>query len=590
MTGHQIALFLILGAAMALFAWGRWRHDVVALMALAAAVISGIVPATASFHGFGHPAVVTVAAVLIISRTLRRSGLIDLIADHLLGRVRGRGAQQIVTWSFGATLSGFMNNVGALSLLMPLSITAAKRGKYPVSRVLMPLSFATILGGLMTMIGTPPNVIVATFREDAFGTPFGMFDFTPVGAAVAASGLLFLFAVGWRLIPRHRKGEPLPEELFDITTYITEMRVNADSSLIGRMARELEQVTEEGVQLLGLIRNERRMVRRLRAEPLHEADVVLVQGPSAAIKELDESYGLDLVAAEEMAEDLRRADTLVMEAVVGSSGRLVGATPISLRLRSHYGINLLAVAREGEPFMARLANVRIRPGDVLLLEGDASRMPETVTTLGGLPLASRGLRFEARRAFLPVLIFGTAITMTALGWLPPAVALMFAVLAMVLTELLPLRELYEAVDWPVIVLLGAMIPVGEAMRHTGAAALLAEQVTHLGAVFTPLLVLGILLAVTMTLSDVINNAATAVVMCPIALDLSQVLDVNADPFLMAVAVGASCAFLTPIGHQNNALVMGPGGYHFSDYWRVGLPLELIILVVAVPLIPMIWPF
>jgi di/tricarboxylate transporter len=589
-TPEQIAVFGILAAALGLFVWGRWRYDVVAVMALMAAVLAGAVPAGEAFAGFGHPAVITVAAVLALSRALTRSGLVDLLADRLSRVGKGSGAQQMALWGTGAGLSAFMNNVGALTLLMPVAIATARRHHTPVSRVLMPLSFATILGGLVTLIGTPPNVVIATIRADTAGAPFGMFDFAPVGGAVAAAGLVFLMLVGWRMIPRHRKGSAETEGLFEIGSYVSELRVAEGAAAVELSVAEFEKRAEEPLVVIGIIRGGRRLVQRLKAERIRADDVLLVQASPAALKEATDMDGVELMGSEKLADDLKAVDTAVIEAVVAPQGRLVGATPISLRLRSQYGVNLLAVAREGRPFMARLANVRLRPGDVLLLEGDAETLKAVAASLGCLPLASRGLSFTPRRVVLPTLVFAAAVAATAVGVLPAAMALGLAALVLVLLELLPVRDVYESIDWPVLVLLGALIPVGGAMGRTGAAALIADWVANAAQGLGTVWIMAAVMVVTMALTDLMNNAATAVVMAPIAADLSARLGVSPDPFLMAVAVGASCAFLTPIGHQNNTLVMGPGGYRFTDYWRVGLPLDAIILLVAVPLIPVVWPF
>jgi di/tricarboxylate transporter len=589
-TAQQIAVFAILGGGLVLFVWGRWRYDVVAVSCLMAAVLTGVVPPSQAFLGFGHPAVITVAAVLALSKALTRSGFVDLIADRLF-RIAGHPrAAQMSLWGMGATLSAFMNNVGALTLLMPVALTAARKHGSPASRVLMPLSFATILGGLVTLIGTPPNVVVANFRRDAAGAPFGMFDFAPVGLAVAGAGLLYLMVIGWRLIPQHRKGTADTEGLFEVANYISELRVPEEAAAVGRPVAEFEKDAEEPLAVIGIIRGGRRLVQRLKAEAVHAGDVLLVQGSPTALKGATDKMGVDLMGSEKLAEDLKEVDTVVIEAVVAPQGRIVGATPISLRLRSQYGVNLLAVAREGRPFMARLGNVRLRPGDVLLLEGNAETVHAVVASLGCLPLAGRGLSFQPRRMVLPAAAFAAAVTATALGVLPPALALGLAVLFLVLAEVLPLRELYESIDWPILVLLGALIPVGMALQTTGAAALIADWVVTAASGLGPMWILGALLLVTMGLTDLMNNAATAVVMSPIAIDIAHRLNASPDPFLMTVAVGASCAFLTPIGHQNNTLVMGPGGYRFYDYWRVGLPLDVIILAVAIPLIPAIWPF
>lgn len=590
MTPQQVGIFIILGIAIVLFLWNRWRYDVVAVLTLLAAVLFGVVPEEAAFSGFASPAVVMVAAVLALSRALTRSGVVDRLADRLVSVAKTPARQQTALMGAATALSGFMNNVAALTLIMPVAMQAARRTGIAASRVLMPLSFATILGGLVTMVGTPPNILVANYRASTGGAPFGMFDFTPVGLAVAAAGLLFLWLAAPRLIPRYRRGSPAGEELFEVGNYLSELRVTGESGLEGARGVDVESWTEDPLQLIGIIRNDRRLIRRLRQEPLQEDDLLLVQGTPASLKEAADRHKLELLGSDTLAENLRRADTEVIEAVVTPHGRMAGATAISLRLRSRYGINLLAVAREGQQIMARVANVRLQPGDVLLLAGSSQTLATLTSTVGCLPLVSRGLVFAPRRTILPTVVFGSAVVAAATGWLPAVLSFALAVLLLVVFEILPLRELYDAVEWPVLVLLGAFIPVGQALADTGAAGLVADWVLVAAHGLGPMAIMGMVLVLTMFLSDVMNNAATAVVMAPLGADIALHMGVSPDPFLMAVAIGASCAFLTPIGHQNNVLVMGPGGYRFTDYWHLGLPLEAVIAAVAIPLIPAVWPF
>ncbi|MDW7710399.1 MAG: SLC13 family permease [Deferrisomatales bacterium] len=589
MTTPQLVLFGILGAALVLFFWGRWRVDVVAVGALLAAVATGLVPGSEAFYGFGHPAVMTVAAVLAISAALERSGVVDLVVRRVTAATQSRAGQTTALSLFGGFISGFMNNVGALALLLPAGISTARKTGYSPSLLLMPLSFATILGGLTTLVGTPPNIIVSGFRRDAMGRGFALFDFAWVGVPLAAAGIAFLVLVGWRLIPRGRKagggGEP-----FEISDYVTEMRVKEGAKVAGRTLAQVQEGAGVEFNVLQLIRNGWRYPGLLHRITLREGDVLLVKADATAIQALVDQEGVELVEASKMLEELEAADLAVAEAVVTPLSWLAGRSPRSLRLRNLFGVNLLALSRKGQQIRTRLRDVRLEPGDVLLLQGEADSLGQSVSRLGCLPLAERGLTLQPRRALVPLAVFAAAIAAIAFGILPAAIALVMAVLVMVLAGVLSPADVYESIDWQVVVLLGALIPVGGALETTGAAAWIAARIGELARALSPHLVIAAILVVTMTLSDLMNNAATAVVMAPIAIGVGRELGLSPDPFLMAVAVGASCAFLTPIGHQNNVLVMGPGGYRFGDYWRVGLPLEILLVLLAVPLIPWAWPF
>ncbi len=592
MTYEQAAIFAILAGVLALFVWGRLRYDVVALSALLAAVVAGVVPYAGAFSGFGHPATVTVAMVLIISRALSNSGAIDLIARHVTLEGKRLSLRVGALSGVGAGLSTIMNNVGALALLMPVAMQAAQKAKKSPAVVLMPLSFGSILGGLVTMIGTPPNIIIASFREQAVGAPFGMFDFTPVGAAVAVTGVVFVALVGWHLIPRERRTRISSQELFDLEDYVTEVRVTKGSPAVGKTVHEIDALSEGiNAAVVGVIRKGRPGLSIARREPVQAGDLLVIEAGPDEIDKVITGLKLEVVGVEGPKTNLLRSDDVVlMEAVVPPRSRIERRSAEDSRLRSRFGVTLLAVSRQGRPIRERLTRLSLEAGDVLLLQGDADRLPDAIAAIGCLPLAERGLQFrKGRQAGLCVAIFAAAIASATAGLLAFPIALGFAALAMVLVRILPPREIYEGVDWPVIVLLGAMIPVGGALETTGATGLIAGAILDLAADVSPVVVLALLMVVTMTISDIMNNAATAVVTAPIAMGIATELGVNADPFLMAVAVGASCAFLTPIGHQNNMLIMGPGGYRFGDYWRVGLPLEVLIVCVSLPMILWVWP-
>lgn len=591
-TFDQASILLLLVALLTLFIWGKWRYDVVAAAGLFAAVLLGLVPAEGAFYGFGHPATITVAAVLVLSRALQTSGAVDGIATLVEKTGSSRFAHITVLVGVAAFLSAFMNNVGALALLMPVALQSARKLERSPRALLMPLSFGSILGGLVTLIGTPPNILVATYREELVGAPFSMFDFTPVGGAVAIVGLLFLVVIGWRLIPRPDDPSPAAHENFDIAAYLTEVKVTEKSPSIGTTVREIEKAAETmEAQIIGFVRGERRYPVVPRHEPLREDDILIIEAPPEEIDKFASKFSLELAGqGKDVEERLAGEDTEIVEVVVAPGSVLEGRTVAALRLRRRYGVTLLGVSRQGRPFGGRLRRFRFQTGDVLMLQGLSDEVGDAVSRLGCLPLAGRELAFGKRhKAWATLGIFALAVAASALGYVSISVAFLGAIIATVLINVTAPRDLYSAVDWPVIVLLGALIPIGTAMDDTGTTQLIADTVVNLTTGFSPMWIIAILLVVTMTLSDVLNNAATAVVMAPIAGAVAGSLNLSPDPFLMAVAVGASCAFLTPIGHQNNALVMGPAGYRFSDYWRVGLPLEVLIAVVAVPLIMLVFP-
>ena len=592
MPYEQAAIFAILGLSLVFFIWGHWRYDIVAFLALLMSVLAGVVPYGSAFDGFGHPATVTVAMVLIISRALSNSGAVDLIARHVTLTAKHLTLGIAALSGLGAGLSAMMNNVGALALLMPVAIRAAKKAKQSPAVVLMPLSFGSILGGLVTLIGTPPNIIIATFREKSAGEPFGMFDFTPVGLVAAVVGVIFIAGVGWRLIPAQRRRTMSSRELFDLEDYVSEARVPEDTPAIGLTVHEIEEMTAKtGAVIVGVIRQGRRGFGVARMETIQADDLLIIEAGPDNIDSFITTLKLEVVGVEGPKASLLSSENVVlMEAVVPPRARIERRSVQTERLRSRYGVTLVAVSRQGRPIRERLMSLPIKAGDVLLLQGDPDRLSEAIAKIGCLPLAERGLQIGQRnQAGLCAGIFAAAIIAAATGALPFTIALALAALAMVMLRIVPPREIYESVDWPVILLLGAMIPVGEALETTGATQLIAGLILEFGAGLPPVFILAVLMVVTMTLSDIMNNAATAVVMAPISVGIADQLGVNPDPFLMTVAVAASCAFLTPIGHQNNMLIMGPGGYHFSDYWRMGLPLEILIIAVSLPMILWVWP-
>lgn len=590
MTVQQWTIFGTLLLTLVLFVTGRWRFDVVALLALLIVVFTGLVPVESAFDGFSNPAVITVAAVLVISRALQNSGVIDLIGDRLLRLKGGTVVQLAALTGIVAALSAFMNNIGALALTMPVAITVAHKKDIPTSALLMPLAAASLLGGMTTLIGTPPNIIASSYRVQAGGLPFRMFDFAPVGVGVAIAGLLFIVLIGWRLIPR-RQGQSARDDLFEVEKYITEVRLPADSRLVGKRLPEINTFVENGINLLGLVRDgERRLAPSPRTE-FRGGDILILQIDTGSLETLVAKARVDLVGSERIiSDDLQSDEVRLMEAVVMDESLLVGGTAFSLDLRRRYGVNLLAVSRQGRRLRARLDRIRIRAGDVLLLQCPVETARQSLATLGCLPLAPREIRIgRPQQLVLPLAIFGAALLLSAAGVLPVQIAFVAAVVVLVIGGFVSLREAYDSIDWPIIILLGAMIPVGEALETSGGAQIIANLLLQVGDRVPPAAVLVLIMLVTMLLTPVMNNAAAVVLAAPVGISVARGLGVSVDPFLMAIAIGASCDFLTPIGHQSNTLVMGPGGYKFGDYWRMGLPLEIIVLVIAIPLILIFWP-
>ncbi|NYT68653.1 SLC13 family permease [Pusillimonas noertemannii] len=681
MTQPQWMILAILVATLGLFLYGRWRHDIVSAAALLAAVLVGLVPAQDAFAGFAHPAVVTVACVLILSGALLHTGVVDMVAQRVLPTNTGPTVAIFALVILAAFLSSFMNNVGALALLMPIAIQMAQRHEIAPGKILMPLSFATILGGMTTLIGTPSNLIVSSFRTQEGVNGYQMFDFAPVGVAVAVGGLLFIGFIGWRIVPaRERAGA----DSFDTGSYLTEARVAAKSKAVGMTLHEAEAALEDAdAQIISLVRNEVR-VSPYAAGPLRENDVVLIEADPEALAGALDSLGLvfgegkskeeeeaeeedstaeaegegqaetdgrlqrassteavqaapggaarnrieprsnlnaegddgdinakshgdshgdgngideagePLQDEEEQSKKIERSakldDAELIELVILPGSSLLGRSASDLDLRKRYGINLLAISRQGSRIHSRVRHTALRDGDVLLMQGAGELVSEFASDTGCAPLAPRSLRSpDRKKMFTAAGIMILSVGLTAAGLLPAAISFLLGVLLVMVLRVLPLRKMYESVDWPVIVLLGALLPVAQAAEDTGLAKLIAVFLLENVAQGNAILALAVVLAVTMTLSDVINNAATAAIMCPIAIGTANQLGVSADPYLMAVAIGASAAFLTPIGHQNNTLILGPGGFRFGDYWRLGLPLEIALGIVAIPMLLLVWP-
>ncbi len=592
MTMDQIILFSLFAAVFALLLWGRFRYDLVAFSALMLGVVLGVVPTKEAFSGFGHPATLVVALVLVVSAGLVRSGAVFLITRTLVDASRGLGGHIALMGAVGGILSAFMNNVAALALLMPVDMqTARKAGRAP-GLSLMPLSFATILGGMATLIGTPPNILIATIRGDAIGEPFHMFDFAPVGGVTAIAGLLFVALIGWRLIPQPDPSSAPRDPMEDFGQYVAELTVPSDSKLIGKRVKELVEDAEgNDVAILGLVRGGKRRYGTQRNTMLEAGDALVLEARPEALDEFRTALGLAF--ADEARENRLSAEgegLSKIEVVVPENAR------ISHKTAQHVGLNwrrntvLMGISRAGKRINKQVRKTEILPGDILLLLVPTGKESDVTEWLGCLPLAERGLAVtQNQKVWWAIGLFAAAVAAASFGLVYLPVALGLVVIGYVLMKILPISEIYDHIEWPVVVLLGSMIPLGAALETSGGTDLIAHGLISLTNGLPAWAVLLVLMVVTMTLSDVLNNTATTIVAAPVGIQMAQTLGKNPDPFLMAVAVAASCAFLTPIGHKNNTLILGPGGYRFGDYWRMGLPLEVLVVSVSVPAILFFWP-
>ncbi|MFG6593214.1 SLC13 family permease [Sulfitobacter sp. 1A13368] len=589
MTTDQIILFTLFGAVFGLLLWGRFRYDIVAFGALMLGVVLGVVPTENAFDGFGHPATLIVALVLVVSAGLVRSGAVMLITRTLVDSSRSLGAHITMMGAVGGVLSAFMNNVAALALLMPVDIqTARKAGRAP-GLSLMPLSFATILGGMATLIGTPPNIIIASIRQESLGAPFKMFDFAPVGGLAAIAGLIFVALIGWRLIPAR---EDAMIETEDIAQYIAELTVPEGNKQIGKRLAELqEEAHRADVAILGLMRDGKRRYGTARNVVLQAGDAIVLEATPDALDEFRST--LNLALADRDREDLLLADgdgVEIVEVVVTDGSRLNGRTAQAVGLSWRQRTVLLGLSRQGRKITSQLRTTELKPGDILLLLVPRDTVAHVTDWLGVLPLADRGLAVtQDSKTWLAIAMFAGAVAAASFGLIYLPIALGIVVVGYVLAKIVPLSELYTHIEWPVIVLLGSMIPLGAALETSGGTELIAGALVGLTEGLPAWVVLTVLMVVTMSLSDVLNNTATTIVAAPVGIQMAQSLGVSPDPFLMAVAVAASSAFLTPIGHKNNTLILGPGGYSFGDYWRMGLPLEIIVVAVSIPAILFFWP-
>ncbi|WP_114954925.1 SLC13 family permease [Sphingosinicella terrae] len=589
MTIQQILAFAVIGVMMMLFIWGRIRYDLVAVLALLATVALGLVPAEDAFAGFSDDIVIIIASALVISAAVSRSGVVEALIGRVTGRFESIGSQLIILVGATTYLSAFVKNIGALAMLMPAAFQMAKRSGASPSCLLMPMAFGSLLGGLITLVGTSPNIIVSRVRADMTGEPFGMFDYAPVGLGLSVVGLVFL-RFGYRLLPAGRRAAPTMGEAVNIDDYSTEATVPANSPAEGQTLAEFRALAGAEVEITRLHRGDRSSTAPLPDAVIAAGDVVAMRGEPDALERLIAAGGLKLEGEHREAGSGGATETGVIEAVIGTNSMLVGVAAGRIALHDRYGVNLIAVSRQGERITERLRDIVLAPGDVIVLQGPLEVLPERLRDLGCMPLAERSVRLGAHgRGWLPLIILGAAMAMTAAGILTVAMAFFAAAAFVVLTGGLPARDVYRTIDWPILIMIAALIPVSDSIRTTGGTELLAGWLSATASTLPAWAAVGLIMVAAMAVTPFLNNAATVLVMAPVASVFATQLGYRPEAFLMAVAVGAGCDFLTPIGHQCNTLVMGPGGYRFSDYARLGAPLSVLVVLTGVPLILAVWP-
>ncbi len=591
MTLDQILSIGVIAAMMAAFVWGRFRYDLIAAGALLVALALGVVPYEEAFSGFSNDIVIIVGSALLVSAGVARSGIMEFTIQRYAPNVSSVRAQLALLVIVVTVLSAFVKNIGALAIMIPIAFQFARRSGASPSVFLMPMAFGSLLGGLMTLVGTSPNIVVSQLRDDITGEAFRMFDFMPVGAALAAVGTVFL-VLFYRLVPERQRESTSMNEAIDIKNYMAEGKVVEGSTVLGKTVGELLKMSDGSAIVTSIVRSRDIRITPLPDAVLREGDILLMEGAPEALDRLVAQAKLSLTDQRKPAASKQGAAEEVdaIEAVIGEHSILIGWSAQRLALYDRFNVNLLAVSRKGERLTQRLGAITLRLGDVIVLQGNRQALPEILRDLGLLPLAERPILLgTVRRGIVPVLILAGAMGSTALGLLPVQIAFFSAAVAMILFKVLPMREIYSAVDGPILVMLATLIPVSDSLRRTGATDVIAGWLGAAGAALPPYGALAMILVAAMAITPFLNNAATVLVMAPIAAGFAASLDFRPEAFLMAVAIGAGCDFLTPIGHQCNTLVMGPGGYKFSDYPRLGLPLSFIVVLVAVPMLMLVWP-
>lgn len=587
----QMIVFIVILATFYLFVDGRVRYEFASLSGLMVLVVSGVIEPQDAFLGFSHPAVITVASVLVISSALVKSGVIEHLVVFLNKRSKNITSKLASLMVVTAVLSAFMNNVGALALIMPITIKVAKDNKMSPSVLLMPVAFASLLGGMMTEIGTPPNLIVSGYRMEDSGLAFRFFDFAPVGFTLVVIGILFTILIGWKLIPK-RKSQA-EKGLFNIDNYLSEVVVTKSSKMIGKTLREFFKTYKLEINVLSIVRDDRRIVAPKADEILLVGDVLIIKAVASELSNLVNRTGLSLKGAKlDFAQSLSSDNMALVEVVLREDSFLIGRTAFQLKLRNRFNVNLIAVSREGISSFSRLKSFMFKSGDILLMQVPVSILQDTYSKLRCLPLAERKIGIEGNKSrkeeILPLSIFAIFIILTTVGMLPVQIAFSLAAILLVLVKVITPREFYEAIEWPTILMLGSLLQLGSALQSSGGSDTIANALNKFSVVLSPHMMVVVVMFITIVLTNLISNSASAALMAPIAFSLAKYMGVSPDALLMSVSVASSAAFLTPIAHQSNMLVMGPGGYKFTDYWRLGLPLTILVLLVGTPMILYMW--
>jgi di/tricarboxylate transporter len=588
MTAHQELAFGLIAVTLGLFIWGRLRYDLVALGSLMTGVLIGVVPAANAFDGFKSDVVVIIAAALVVSAAFDRSGIVELTLRPLLSRLKTEQTQVPALATATALLSMATKNVGALAILMPVAQQLARRTGTPISRLLMPMSFAALLGGLVTLVGTSTNIIASQVRQQELGRPFGMYDFAPVGLGLTALGLVFL-AFAYRLLPKNRAAQAPITDALKQQSYMTEAFAPQDWEAGPRRVSQIREAAGGEAAIVGLIREGERIQRPHANTLVRPGDVIQLEGEPDALHKLIADLNWRPHRSDRPLAP-RREEVRSVEAVVSLASMLTGRSVTRVDLQTRFNVKLLAVARAGRRPNQRLRSAPIRAGDTLVLRGADSDLSRAMSELGVLPLADRQVQLGGRRALaLPAIILAGAMVLVALKVLPVAIAFMLAALLTVVTRTITMREAYAALDATVLVLIGALTPVSEALQKSGGADLIAGGLSDVLMHAPPLAVLALMMTAAMACSPFMHNAPTVLILAPVAIGVARHLHLSPDPLLMGVATGAACDFLTPVGHQCNTLVLGPGGYRFSDYPKLGAPLSALVILVGTPLIATVWP-
>jgi len=587
-VNDQLILSLVIVVLLAFFISGKYRYDFVSLSALAFLVLAGVIDISDAFTGLSHPAVITVGLVLLISKGLQDAGL-AAVTGNFINKFKPSEIQFLFLIMFiAAILSSFINNIGAMALLLPITLATCQRMGWHAGKFLMPLAFASILGGMNTLIGTPPNIIIAEFKKDFDGVAFSFFDFSYVGIVVSFLSIVLIGLIS-RFLVKQRKLSNSLSHLIDLDNYLFEFVVSDSSSAIGMTIAGFVKLAGKDTEILGIV-NENGSVSKVRnnSKIRPNQHLVMKVAPDHAAF-IQDNFGL-----EKANDDLDINEELVdeIEVVISPSSRLLGRKLNYFKKVAYEELVLLGMWRKGAKFRTSLAKQSFKIGDVLLL-GIRDPAEEDVIAkmnyLGLMPIQSRDIStLPSRSRFLKALIFFTsAVLLAAFNVINVITAFLVCVLGFVGIKILK-SNLYKHIEWPIVMMLAAMIPIGQALETTGITANVASQIISIAGNLDIFWILMIILIFTMLITDVINNAATAVIMAPFAANIATQLNAPIEPFLMVVAVGASCAFLTPIGHQCNTLVMGPGNYKFTDYWKLGLPLDILIVLASIPMILFVW--